>query len=188
MVLMTEDAKTPFNILDGERNLCADHLHGAFKRYGVDFSTGLPCGALKHIIQNLSTDPDILHIPATREAEAIGISAGAYLAGKTPVVYMQNSGLFDSSNEIGSLLIPYKIPVLLAVAWRGAPGETAVQHFATGKATMPLLEALEIPYKLLEKESIDETVSYLFEAMEEKEIPVAMVIKRGWYVSKEETL
>jgi sulfopyruvate decarboxylase alpha subunit len=173
--------KQVFNILDEKPNEYADHLHKVLKKYKINFATGVPCGEQKHIIYNLSHDPDILHIPATREAEAIGIAAGAYLSGKRPVVYMQNSGLFDSSNDIASLLIPYKIPVLLSVSWRGCPGEDAPQHLVTGKATKSLLDSIEIPYEILEKDNIDHIMSNLFELMEEKQIPVTMLIRRGWH-------
>ena len=173
--------KHVFNILDGERNEYVDYLHRVIKKYGIDFATGVPCGAQKHIIHNLSHDPDILHVPATKEAEAIGIAAGSYLAGRRPIIYMQNSGLFDSSNDIASLLIPYKIPILLSVTWRGCPGEDAPQHFVTGKSMISLLDSMEVPYEILEKDVIDQIVSSLFESMEEKQIPAAMLIKRGWY-------
>lgn len=173
--------KQAFNILDGKPNEYADYLHNVMKRYKIDFATGVPCGEQKHIIYNLSHDPDVLHIPATREAEAIGIAAGAYLAGKKPVVYMQNSGLFDSSNDIASLLIPYKIPLLLSVSWRGCPGEDAPQHLVTGKATKSLLDSLEILYEILEKDNIDRIMSNLFKSMEKKQTPVAILIGKGWY-------
>src|SRR3989338_3640306 len=119
-------------------------------------------------------DVDIYHVPATRESEAVGIAAGAYLAGINPVVYMQNSGLFDSSNDIASLLIPYKIPIFLSVTWRGCPGEGAPQHFVTGKATKSLLESIGIPYEILEKDNIDRVISSLFESMRKENTPVVL--------------
>lgn len=173
--------KQVFNVLDGKRNEHADYLHGVFREYGVDFVTGVPCGAQKHIIQNLMEDPDIVHVPATRESEAIGIAAGAYLARKNPLVYMQNSGLFGSSNDIASLLLLYRIPVFLSVTWRGCPGENAPQHFITGKATKSLLDSIGVPYETLKKDCIDETVSSLFKRMREESVPVALLIERGWY-------
>lgn len=173
--------KQDFNILDGQRNEYADYLHRLFKEYGIDFATGVPCGAQEYIIENLMGDPDITHIPATSESEAIGIAAGAYLTGRNPLVYMQNSGLFGSSNDIASLLLLYKIPIFLSVTWRGCPGENAPQHFVTGKATKSLLESIDVPYEILKKDNIDETVSSLFRRMGEERVPVALLIERGWY-------
>lgn len=177
-----------FNTLDRERNPYADKFHIVLKSYGVDFATGVPCGVIRHFIQNFSQDTDITHISATRESEAIGIATGAYLTGRKPVVYMQNSGLFNSSNDIASLLIPYRIPLLFLVSWRGAPGEDAPQHFVTGRNTMPLLDSLEIPYRLLDKEKIDEVLSQLFEYMEGQQLPAVVLVRRGWSTLKEEML
>lgn len=162
-------------------NEYTDLLHRTLKKYGVDFATGVPCGAQKEIIYNLINDSDILHVPATREAEAIGISAGAYLAGKRPIVYMQNSGLFSSSNDIASLLMCYEIPVLLSVTWRGCLGEDTPQHVITGSATASLLDSLEVSYKVLEKDRIEEMLQRLFRKMEDDHTPTAMLIRKGWY-------
>jgi phosphonopyruvate decarboxylase len=114
--------------------------------FNFNFVTGLPCGELKHFIQETNQDSEILHLQATNEREAVAMAQGAWLAGKKPVVYMQNSGLFESSNDIASLLIPSRANVLFVVSWRGAPGENATQHFVTGKSTKPLLEAFGMPF------------------------------------------
>lgn len=146
---------------------------------GVDFATGVPCGVQKYIISSLSNDPNIIHTPATRESEAIGIAAGAALAGRKPVVYMQNSGLLNSINDVTSLLIAYRIPVLLSVSWRGAPGEDAPQHFVSGKATIKILDAIGLPAQILTKENMESVVSSSIKLMEEKQTPVVILIVRG---------
>lgn len=110
--------------------------------------SGLPCGELRHFISEGATDTELLHIRSSNEREAIGIACGSWLANKTPALYMQNSGFFESSNDIGSLLIPCKIPALFVTSWRGAPGENATQHLYTGTATIPLLDAFGVPYIL----------------------------------------
>lgn len=143
----------------------------------VDFATGFPCGELKDFILscNQEKNTQFLHIPATNEREAVGIAAGAWLAGKKPVVYMQNSGLFVSSNEIGSLLIASRMPMMFVLSWRGAPGETATQHLATGAATVPLLSALGIDYIT---DISEESVIQLYNHMEEKQLPIVILKRR----------
>src|SRR3990172_12532894 len=89
----------------------AELLHKEMIKQGIDFASGVPCGVLRHIIRNLQEDTSVHHQPANRESEAVGIAAGAYFAGKKPVGYMQNSGLFAASNDIASFLIPYEIPI-----------------------------------------------------------------------------
>src|SRR3989344_1590993 len=132
--------KTVFNTLADERSEKADRLHRLFLEVGVNFVSGVPCGVLRHIIRNFDNDAVVLHVPANRESEAVGLAAGAYFGGKTPVVYMQNSGLFSASNDIASLLVPYEIPIFFVVSYRGCEGEDAVQHLTTGRANESLLQ------------------------------------------------
>ena len=120
------------------RILNENKLANLLKKKGFNFVTGIPCGVQKHIIRNFSQDKKIKHVQAVRESEAIGIAAGAVLSGKKSIVYMQNSGFFDSINDITSLLMTYKLPVLFLITWRGAPGEDAPQHLINGNI-MPFI-------------------------------------------------
>ena len=65
---------------------------------------GVPGSLLKDHI----TDADV---PCTSEGEAMALAAGAWFAGKTPTVYMQNSGLGDCVDIIASLYKPYESPL-----------------------------------------------------------------------------
>ncbi|MBU0959066.1 MAG: hypothetical protein KKB31_03925, partial [Nanoarchaeota archaeon] len=90
-----------FNDLTITSNPDADNFHEQLKKKGFNFSTGIPCGVLKHFISNLETDKNFIHVKSQNEPESIGIAAGAYLGGKKPIIYMQNSGLLKSTNELG---------------------------------------------------------------------------------------
>lgn len=169
-----------FNDLSKLGNQKADQLHQSLLRHGVNFATGVPCGVLRHIINNLINDNNIMHVLANRESEAVGISAGAYLSGRCPVVYMQNSGLFTSSNDIASLLIPYKMPILFVVTYRGCEGEDAVQHFVTGKATEKLLVSFGVDFFVYEKQDINDLIDEIFNRMNETSLPSFLLLKRGW--------
>ena len=169
-----------FNDLNKSRNQKADCLHQSLRKHGVNFATGVPCGVLRHIINNLINDKSIIHVLSNRESEAVGIAAGAYLSGKCPVVYMQNSGLFAASNDIASLLIPYKIPILFVVTYRGCEGEDAVQHLITGKATEKLLKSFDIDFFVYQKQDIDDLIDEIFGRMKETSLPSFLLLKRGW--------
>lgn len=77
---------------------------------------------------------------ATREDEAVGIAVGAYLAGKSPQVYMQNSGLGNSIDIITSLLKPYGIKIEFLIENRNDPEH----HEFMGMITSQLTRLLEI--------------------------------------------
>jgi sulfopyruvate decarboxylase subunit alpha len=177
--MQESDMRPNLSTIKSENINIASELVVLLKHYGINFASGVPCAVQKEIIANLSTDKEIIHIPATREEEAIGIAAGAYLGGKKPVVYMQNSGLGNSINAIASLLIAYKIPVLLLVTWRGYPGEDAPQHLPMGRATTQILKALEIPYYILRKQNVEKVVFNSIQYMDKKSLPVAILLIRG---------
>lgn len=173
--------KGVFNALAGGRSEKADQLHGVFRELGVNFASGVPCGVLRHIIKNFDDDVAVLHVIANRESEAVGIAAGAYLGGTIPVVYMQNSGLFSASNDIASLLVPYKIPIFFVVSYRGCEGEDAVQHLTTGRATECLLESFGLPFMVFGDQNLETLVRSMFETMRKAELPTFLLFKRGWH-------
>lgn len=149
------------------------------KEKGFDFFTGVPCSILKDIVAYLSEDPDVPYIPATREDEAIGIATGAYLAGRKPVVLMQNSGLGNSISALTSLDILYEIPILLLISWRGYQGKDAPEHLIMGEVTTRLLEDIGVPAVILPGSDVEETISKAVSVLERKKIPIAVIVRRG---------
>jgi phosphonopyruvate decarboxylase len=114
---------------------------GLFSRLvneGYDFFTGVPDSGLKNFIADIQQLPDDRHVRATWEAEAVGIAAGAFLAGKKPCVYLQNAGLGHTINALASLCIPYEIDLLLVVGHR----HSLPQHKVMGEIDAQLLELL----------------------------------------------
>lgn len=105
---------------------------------GYDFFTGVPDSGLKRFISDVYELPPGQHVPATWEAEAVGIAAGAYLAGRKPCVYLQNAGLGHTINPLASLCIPYGIELLLLVGHR----HTLPQHRVMGEVDERLLELI----------------------------------------------
>lgn len=79
------------------------------------------------------------YITATREDEAVAIAAGDYLAGGSPLVFMQNSGLGNCVDIMTSLLLPYDIKVNLLISNRESPKH----HYYMYKITKHLIELLE---------------------------------------------
>lgn len=107
----------------------------------------VPDNPLSHILDALRRGyTEIRTTLATREEEALGIAAGLYLAGARPAVMMQSSGLGNSLNALGSLLIAYQIPVLLVISMRGDPGEWNAAQVPMGRAVAPVLDALGIQH------------------------------------------
>jgi phosphonopyruvate decarboxylase len=149
------------------------------KKNGFDFCTGVPCSVLSNIINYMSKSTEFTYIPATREDEAIGIAVGAYLGGKKPVVLMQNSGLGTSINALTSLVLLYRVPLLLVISWRGYQGKDAPEHLFMGKYMLDFLNVMKIPAEIIEKNILEEQVMRACLLIEENRLPVALILKKG---------
>ena len=159
----------------------AAQFYSAVKGYGINFASGVPCGIMKKIFFCFLNDSEMSYISASREEDAVGIAAGAYLAGKKPIVLMQNSGLANSINALASLLIPYRIPVLFLVAWRGYPKDKnePLYHRVMGKSTIKIMKDIGIPVHIISKENPEIAISEAIKDMREKQLPAVMLYRRG---------
>jgi sulfopyruvate decarboxylase subunit alpha len=127
-------------------------------RWAVGVSDGLwaggcrevvyvPDNPLSHILAALTRDhPAVRATLATREEEAVGIAAGLHLGGARPALLMQSSGVGNTLNALGSLLVAYQIPVLMVVSMRGDPGEWNWAQVPMGRAVAPVLDALGVQH------------------------------------------
>ncbi|MEU8505287.1 phosphonopyruvate decarboxylase [Streptomyces brevispora] len=110
---------------------------------------GVPCSFLGPLISVLQAQHPDSYLTAANEGEAVAIAAGARLAGRRPVVIMQNSGLGNAVNPLTSLCQTLRLPVLLLVTWRGEPGlPDEPQHQLMGRITPGLLSAMEIGHEM----------------------------------------
>lgn len=128
--------------------ISADQILDALDRRGFDAFTGVPCSFLTAFIDQVIHRGGSRYVPATSEGEAVAIAAGAWLAGRKPMVLCQNSGLGNMVNPITSLLHPFRMPVLLGVTWRGEPGlKDEPQHELMGEITHGLLGLMRVPFR-----------------------------------------
>lgn len=105
------------------------------------------------MIAGAAADNYFMSVNATREDEALGTLAGAYMGGLRGVVMMQTSGFALIANALASLVVPYQIPAILVVSERGTLGE-----FNTGQATVartlrPTLDSVAVTHHTLTDEA-----------------------------------
>jgi sulfopyruvate decarboxylase alpha subunit len=127
--------------LDTERKIIS-FLNKNNYNFGVTF----PCSKFENLFNMLKKEKKMHIIPVTREEEGIGVSSGAYLAGKKPFMVIQSSGLGNSFNAIASLLITYEIPILIIASYRGIYKEKIPAQVPLGLAISKMLNALKIPF------------------------------------------
>lgn len=120
-------------------------IYDALKECDVKIMSALPETWLVHLIRMADDDPAMTLVRIAKEEEAVGISAGAHLAGINSALLMQNHGFLAAINPIVSLALLYKIPLLMLISYRGHMGEKDPWQTQGGLATEPILRALNIP-------------------------------------------
>jgi len=143
---------------------------------GYDFFSGVPCSLMESVISALESHPRLPYVPAVREDVAVGLAAGAWLAGRAPMVLMQNSGLGTSLNALVSLSLMYRLPALLLVTWRGFQGKDAPEHLLMGEISPSLLGLIGIPHRVLTAERVGEDIAWARAESERLSQPVALLL------------
>lgn len=162
------------------------------KEMNCSFFTGVPDSQLKELCYYLAQNESENHLICANEGNAVAVAAGEYLStGKTPVVYMQNSGLGNIVNPVTSLLNNkvYGIPCVFVVGWRGEPGvKDEPQHVFQGEITLDMLKVLNIHSIVIDANTDIEELrlklqnekSYLNEGNS-----IAIVVKKGAFAPVE---
>jgi sulfopyruvate decarboxylase subunit alpha len=151
----------------------------ALRASGYDFFTGVPCSLISGLIAVLDEDPGCTYYAETREDAAVGLACGAMMAGKQPVVLMQNSGLGVCINALASMTLMYKTPCLLLVTWRGYEGKDAPEHIIMGQVSGHLLETLGIPFRAPSPETLLQDLEWATKIQREQMTPAALLLRPG---------
>lgn len=116
------------------------------KHHEVRLVTYVPDNVLRPLIAAAHADADLTTFACTREEEAVGIVAGAWMGGMRGIVLMQTSGFATLANVIASLAVPFQIPVLMMVSERGTLGEFNLGQALVAKTMRPVLDALAVEH------------------------------------------
>ena len=160
----------------------APELVRAMRDAGFDFFVGVPCSLLKGLVSALEADESLHYVSATREDSALGMAFGARLAGKLPMVLMQNSGLGNAVSPLTSLNAIFKIPTLMIVTLRGEPGgpKDEPQHELMGQITIKMLETMNVGWEYFpqEESKIAGAIERAVGHMGKTELPFCFVMKK----------
>ncbi|MEE1160046.1 MAG: phosphonopyruvate decarboxylase [Atopobiaceae bacterium] len=156
-------------------------------REGLDLWAGVPDSLLKELCSCASDTLGNKFLITANEGNAVGVACGWHVAtGRSGVVYMQNSGEGNAVNPLLSIADPdvYGIPMLLVIGWRGEPGvHDEPQHVKQGKVTCGMLEAMGVPYEVLDPARWEAQLDGLLQTMREQSRPVALVVRKGTFSS-----
>lgn len=152
---------------------------------GLRFIAGVPDSILQGFAAAAMGDQRFDHVVAANEGAALALAAGHHLAtGRTPLVYLQNSGLTNALNPYLSMCHPtvYDLPVILVVGWRGEPTRSdEPQHRKLGSITLDLLRLLDIEIVTLAEKTqqASDHVDHAVEAAVSGGSSLAIVVSKG---------
>ena len=155
------------------------------RKEGINYFAGVPDSLLKDFCAYVTDHTsDENHIITANEGNAIGMAAGRFLGtGKPALVYLQNSGMGNTVNPLMSLADAevYSLPMMLMIGWRGEPGvKDEPQHVKQGRIMPALLDALEIPWYILDADSdASAVIAEAAAKMRETMAPVALLVRKG---------
>ena len=100
------------------------------------------------------------------------------MGGKSPCVFIQNSGIGLSIDSILGLFELYKKGIVVFVSNRGELDWEEVQHHTWGEITIPILEAAKFTVLDFEKDELKSVGEAYRRAKENNEI-IFVVVHRG---------
>lgn len=161
---------------------------------GVFKFSGVPDSLLSELSIEFEHSGKFDHLIVPHEAMAVADAIGTYLAtGNLCGVYMQNSGLPNAMNALTSLAHSkvFGIPMILIIGWRGEKLKTGKQiadepqHLIQGAITLKQLEMLDIPFLILDSESVgwENNVKEIIELSVTLKKPVALVVRKSTFES-----
>ena len=165
-------------------------FYESLRRHGLEYFTGVPDSLLKDLCAYITDHvPAENHVINANEGSAVALATGYHLAtGRIPVVYLQNSGTGNAINPLLSLADPavYAIPMVLIIGWRGEPGvKDEPQHVTQGRVQEQLLEAIEVPYAVVDADTDDHdaVIARLVGGMADDPRPRALLIRKGTFAA-----
>ncbi len=152
-------------------------VRDVLRRNDVRLVTYVPDNVLTPLIRAIEADDFFTAFSATREEEALGIVAGAWMGGMRGIVLMQTSGFATLPNAIASLAVPFQIPVLMMVSERGTLGEFNVGQALVAKTMRPVLDALAIEHHTLSRlDEVDFIVDRTIRQAVATQLPACLIL------------
>lgn len=142
---------------------------------GVSHYVTLPDSETAHMYRALVAEPSITIVPVAREGEAIPVAVGLFVAGKSPVISIQNAGLYEAGDALRGLALGTGLPLVMFIGYRGhnrkgdTPDTAAVY-------LEPYLHMWRVEYFVVESNDDLDRVPLAFDLAKKTNQPVAVAI------------
>lgn len=149
------------------------------KKTGIDLTATLPCDRIKNLLPLVSEN--FPEIRLTREENGVGICAGAYLAGGSPMMLIQSTGLGNMINALESLNVICKIPLPVLASWRGVYREGIEAQVPLGVHLPAILDGAGLEYTVIhEAEKLPLLENVIRDAFENLRPHIALISPKVW--------
>jgi len=119
----------------------------------------VPCSFAKNLINEAINNENIEYLPCASEAVAASVAAGLKMAGKSPIVIVQSSGITNMGSNITSLLKPYGVTFPIITSWRTyKDGDSEIQHQHLATELPSLIESYGYEHTIIDQDNIEEAL------------------------------
>ena len=147
----------------------------------IKYFCGVPDSCTNKFCDELNLNKKTKNIVTANEGSAVSLGIGYYLSkNKLPCIYLQNSGLGNATDPLTNLSNKevYKIPMLLLIGWRGAPGiKDEAQHDIQGRILKTTLRSYNIKFLEIENEKDFPRISKIIKYSKKESRCIALLIK-----------
>jgi sulfopyruvate decarboxylase TPP-binding subunit len=127
----------------------AEQVASTLLEIGITHVVWLPDSALGPWEQALDRPGTLELVRVCREGEAWAIAAGLHLAGRRPLVMIQNTGLFESGDSLRNVLFDLRLPLTAIIGYRSFLVSESTD--SARRFTEPILRAWGLDYILIER-------------------------------------
>ena len=146
-----------------------------FKKNGVTHVVTIPDSETNYLYELMAKQDWLDIIPVSREGESLGVALGLNVAGKTPVVLIQNTGMMESGDSIRGMALDAGFPLVMIVGYRGWTRHGITTDTAATYPE-PFLPAFGINYFLVAYHDDGDRTSAAFDDAQRSRGPVAVLL------------
>jgi phosphonopyruvate decarboxylase len=141
----------------------------ALTECGVTHVIWIPDSVLGQWDEALSSGSGFELIRVCREGEAFAMAAGLLLGGKTPIIFIQCTGMFEAGDSLRNTIYDLGMPVFFAVGLRNYyKHRDGTSRDSAPRFAESILDAWNIPYRILDDSATVEDFKTAYLASKEE--------------------
>ena len=151
-----------------------DEIVSVLTELGISHVVWIPDTSLGVWESALEASSELSLLRVCREGEAWPLAAGLMIGGKTPLIMMQTTGLFESGDALRNIIYDLNFPVIAIVGarnWLNAESKDTAKTFAE-----PILKAWNVDYQVVATaEDKPKLMEYLQQSLEKKQPGIVLM-------------